>query len=136
MKMEWVRLRRLPDWPRWAVLLVGLWLALGACAVVLERYTGTPARLCLFKRLTHLPCLTCGSTRGLAAMLRGDLARAWLYNPLVYTLLIACCVLLLLRLALGRRPRVYLTRTQRRLAWSAAAAVVLANWVYVILYVG
>ena len=54
----------------------------------------------------------------------------------MYTLLIACCVLLLLRLALGRRPRVYLTRTQRRLAWSAAAAVVLANWVYVILYVG
>lgn len=44
---------------------------------------GLPPVQCPFHALTGLPCLTCGATRALAALLRGDFLGSALSNPIV-----------------------------------------------------
>jgi hypothetical protein len=51
-----------------------LWAALPGVARFFPR--------CPFKVLTGLPCLSCGSTRAALALLRGDAAAAFHFNPL------------------------------------------------------
>jgi hypothetical protein len=37
--------------------------------------------LCLFKRVTGIPCPSCGSTRSVLSILKGDFVEALLWNP-------------------------------------------------------
>ena len=111
-----------------AVLLIGLLIAvLHLCGI----------RVCLFRRLTGLPCLTCGGTRALAALAVGDIAGAFRIQPLVSALLIACA-------AWGAAGTLLLAVWRRCLSvkmsavgwfWLTAAGLALAvcNWVYVFL---
>lgn len=58
---------------------------------------------CPWLALTGLYCPGCGSTRALHALVHGDLAQAWMMNPL---LVLALPALLLMALnAAGWRPR-------------------------------
>lgn len=136
MKLKLQRASRLPNWPRWAVAVVTVWLASGAAAVLMGRYIGPVPRLCLFKRLTSYPCPTCGSTRGVVRLLGGQIASAVACNPLLFTAALIFAALILFRFTFARSVRLELTRLQRRAAWPLAAALLLANWVYVIIYVG
>ena len=95
-----------------------------------------PGPVCQFKALTHVPCPTCGSARGALCVLYGRPWAAWTYNPMVFTCLVAFVVAVGLRVCLARAVRVQLTRAERWIAWSAAAALFAANWTYVILCVG
>jgi len=82
---------------------------------------------CLFRRLTHLECATCGMTRALSALAHGDLAGSLARHPLAAPLAAEAALLWLLApLALRRdwRPRPAWVR-----AWAwAHAAVLLAVW--------
>jgi hypothetical protein len=120
----------------WAVAVVGVWLALVAGAVVLGRLAGRTVELCLFRRLTGLPCPTCGTTRGVLALLSGRPMQAWLHNPLVFTLLAAAAALLAFRVLTGRSLRLGLNRKQRAVAWGLLAAAIAANWLYLIASMG
>ena len=54
---------------------------------LLSRYTESFTQglvLCPFKLLTGMDCPTCGTTRGVAALLNGDISSAWSYNPLSF----------------------------------------------------
>jgi len=91
---------------------------------------------CPFKALTGLPCLTCGGTRALGALARGDFLRALSWNPLV-----ALTTLTVLALALASLWRRVTGRPSLRLVLShgeqialrgAAVAAALANWAYLI----
>jgi len=136
MKAELVKVPRRPPWPLWAVALVVGWMAaVGAAVWVMLKY-GRPVELCLFKRLTGYPCPTCGSTRGMLHILQGDLAGAWTFNPLLFTVLAAAAALLAVRLAFGRTVRIRMTRGEQRIAWIVGIALLLLNWAYVIVYVG
>lgn len=42
-------------------------------------------RLCLFRRITGLPCLTCGMGRAWLCALRLDFVRAFFWHPLFWT---------------------------------------------------
>lgn len=42
---------------------------------------GAPPLRCPFKTLTGLDCPGCGSQRAFQALLKGDFATAWAYNP-------------------------------------------------------
>jgi hypothetical protein len=48
---------------------------------------------CLFRKITHIPCPSCGSTRSVGALLNGEFTGAFYYNPLGYLILILMILL-------------------------------------------
>ncbi len=136
MKIEVVQVCRCPPWPLWAVSIVLVWMGLGAAAVVLIAHLDRPVELCLIKRFTGIACPTCGFTRGVLAVLQGHVVRVWLYNPLLFSVLGLFFAATAVRVIFARSLRVYLTSTERRIAWILAFALLLVNWAYIIFYVG
>lgn len=136
MNVRIVKDSRLPRWPAWALAAIGAWAVLAAAAHWLGRAAGAPATLCPLRRLTGLPCPTCGSTRAAFSLLSGHVGAAWAYNPLVFCVGVLLAVSLLARAIFARRIELKLTPGERRLAWATGAALLLANWVYVIARTG
>jgi hypothetical protein len=136
MKPRFVACPRRPAWPLWAVALVLLWTSLLGASVLLSVHRGVPLELCLLKRLTGVPCPTCGSTRGVLALLSGEPVTALLYNPLVFVVAAVAATALALRITFARRLELDLTPRQRRALLPAGVLVLLANWAYVIRFVG
>lgn len=63
---------------------------------------------CVFHQLTGLDCPGCGSTRALHALLHGDVAAAWRFNPILFVFAaVALCAAP--SLARGEEPRFYKT---------------------------
>jgi len=118
----------------WAVAIVLVWLGLVAIDVLLSQRHGDALPLCLLRRLTSLPCPTCGATRGVLALLHGQAVQAWLYNPLVFTLGAAAALDALGRALFARRVEITLSPVARRWAWIIAVVLLLVNWAYVIVY--
>ena len=72
--------------------LLWLWGAAAAGALLLWPSLPRLAGLlpgCPFRRLTGLPCLSCGTTRAALALLGGDLTAAFHFNPISAALGIA-----------------------------------------------
>ncbi len=91
--------------------------------------------ICLFKAMTGLPCLSCGTTRGLGLLARGDLAGALAMNPLftggvlLLLLLGAAEAALLLR---GRVLRLEPSPATVRAAWVALGVATIVNWIWLL----
>ena len=136
MRVEIIHVSRRPPWPLWAVLTVFVWLGLGAAVVCLSAYINHPAQLCLLKRLTGFACPTCGFTRGALSLFGGHIVRAWLFNPLLYTILAVFFAATAIRIFFARSMRISLTKPERLFAWILAVVLFFANWAYVIFYVG
>ena len=136
MRIEVVHVSRRPPWPLWAVLVVLVWLVLGATVIWLSSYLNWPLQLCLVKRLTGFACPTCGFTRGALSLLHGQVGQAWLYNPLLYSVLALFFAATAFRVIFGRSVRINLTSTERTVTWILAVILFFSNWVYVIFYVG
>jgi len=136
MSVQLSRVARRPRWPAAAVALFGFWLALSAVAAGLLAGGAHGPAACPFKRLTGVPCPTCGSLRAAAAMARGDAAGAFLCNPLAFFVCVALAAAVLMRLVFGRAIEFRFSRRQRIICWSVVAAAVAANWAYVIVFVG
>ena len=136
MKIALVRSSRKLNWPWWVLGVVVVWSALGIAAILLSRHLGRPVQLCLIRRTTHVPCPTCGLTRGVLCLLRGEPIRGWLYNPLLFSALIVFAGLTAVRVAFGRVLSIEFSRTERRIAWLLAILLFFANWAYIIIYVG
>lgn len=105
--------------------------ALGAAWLALD----LPWPRCNFRELFGIPCLTCGSTRSASALLHGDLAGAWNWNPLVTIGMLAVAVfdLYALVVLISRAPRlrIQLGSAKWPLVAIVAAAGVL-NWIYLL----
>jgi hypothetical protein len=134
MRLEW-RPARWDDW----VAMVGLY---AVPLVVLEGavYFFLPTRWvprCFFKRLSDLPCPTCGAYRAFRALLQGDIRGALAIQPLLTLLALTAAALFgyALLTACGRLPRFHLVCSprERRAVWLAAGALVLLNWLYLII---
>jgi len=119
--------------PVGAILAACALVAIGIVAVLhLDRL---PFSLCVFKAVTGVPCMTCGTTRALALLARLDLAGALSMNPLA-----AAGVLLLgpwaaADLALlpsGRALVLDLSPPAARVARIAVVAAVVLNWVWLV----
>jgi hypothetical protein len=136
--MRWYLHRRGPNDPdpEFAVGILGVPVS----AVVLAATQLVPSALvpvCRFHQVTSRPCLTCGVYRSLYALVRGDLVKAWLTQPLFVTLLAVAAVygMYSVVVVVGKLPRVrvrFTSRRERWLAWAVLVFLVLANWVYLI----
>jgi hypothetical protein len=94
--------------------------------------------ICIFHRLTGIPCFTCGMSRSWRLLLNGEWSTAFRMQPLFVLLLASAAVwttyawivivLRLPRLRLGTLSQ----RTKRAIAWGLVA-LVLINWAYLIL---
>lgn len=118
----------------WAVALVSAWLFMGVLALILNLCLNTPMPSCPFHSLTTVPCPTCGMTRGTLAILHGHPITGWLFNPLAFTALALAAMDVLGRAIFRRRLRITLTPRHRRWAWAIVAAILLANWTWLIVY--
>jgi hypothetical protein len=124
-------------WGGWGALIILLaWGGMVGLSLLISISTGRDVPTCLFRRATGLPCATCGGTRVVYALSRGDLATALELNPLVTLFLLGSPVVALLvwhrsrRRALARSP-VPRTR-QRQIVWVAILLLCLSlNWIYV-----
>ncbi len=92
--------------------------------------------LCTFRRLTHHPCLTCGATRSLSALIHGRLLEAFAWNPLVALIYISLALGTIYAVAVLalRLPRLRVDIQSRREAvvlTALAAMTAIANWAYV-----
>jgi uncharacterized protein DUF2752 len=114
---------------------------LAACALVavavvaLLHLDRLPVSLCVFKAVTGIPCMTCGTTRALARLAHLDLAGALAMNPLTTLGTLALVPWGLADLALLPRRRALsleLSPAGARAARIAAALAVLANWAWLI----
>ena len=130
MHTELVKTSRKGGWSA-ALVLCGLaWLAV----VAATHFLPLPGdhTLCVFKRVTHLPCPTCGASRGAVSLLTGRVATATAFNPLLFAAGAALCALLILQTCFARRVHLGLTGRQRLGAWVLAGAAAAVNWAYLI----
>jgi len=127
--------RRVPG-PWWAWAVVALWAAVVSAGAWAPWLAGRGVELCMFKRLTGLPCPTCGATRGCLRLLAGDLAGGWLCNPLLFSVAGIAAAALICKVTLGRKLRVQLSRMEKLALGCLGVGLVLGNWAYVICYVG
>ena len=78
---------------------------------------------CTFKLMTGVPCATCGGTRALAALGHGHLLNALAWNPMVVLALFAFALKPFIRYR--PRPSIF---------WPCFWTLLLANWIYLILF--
>lgn len=112
---------------------MGALLLIAALVAVLHSCGVT---VCLFHRLTGLPCLTCGSTRAFTALVSGDISGAWRIQPLAVAggaLVTAAWGFYTTALLLMRRVLSFdLTNNERRACWLAVLVLLFINWLYLI----
>ena len=129
MRIELARTSRLGGWSV-ALVLCGLaWLTI--VAVIQFAPVQGPA-LCTFKRVTSLPCPTCGATRCAVSVLSGSVSAAVAFNPLLFVAGVLMLVSMILRTCFARQVRLGLTGRQRVGAWITAGVLVAVNWAYLI----
>lgn len=93
---------------------------------------------CAFRRLTGLPCPTCGSTHAAIALLHGRVLAALAANPLITILGLGFAAggIIAPVWALARGPVPALSGKLPVWARVLAVAVILVNWAYLILTIG
>ncbi len=104
-------------------------LCAAAAALVLRvmKELGLDYLPCGIRAVTGFNCLTCGATRATLALMRGDVAGAFWYNPL-YTVFLGWVGYLYIRLAISliKRPyRPYRPKMSRKHAFLMAAMAIL-----------
>lgn len=92
--------------------------------------------MCLLHRLTGLPCLTCGGTRAITALLKGDWLDALRIQPLVSALSVLLVGWLAANIFCWLVWRQCLSVTLSRTEWlilgMAALLLAVSNWVYLL----
>jgi len=69
-------------------------------------------------------------------LLYGRFVQAWLCSPLLYSVIGLFFAATIVRVLLGRAVQFHLRPAERGVAWIVAVVLFVANWVYIILYVG
>jgi hypothetical protein len=110
-----------------ALLLLSLWDPIG-----------TPGPIvCTCRRAFGIPCPFCGMTRGASLCLRGQLLAATIYNPLtvpIFLFGLALMVVWAIEYAGNVRFALDLSPFRRRLLLAFVLVIVLAAWVYMLMY--
>ena len=121
-----------------------VWLAVSVAAAVggtIWLGVGLPMPRCPFLEITGYPCLTCGTTRCSIALLHGNFAGAWLWNPLAFVMVCGVALYdlyaaIVLLAGLQRLRLIDWTRTERKVARIGFIALIAVNWVYLLSHHG
>ena len=118
----------------WGVALtVIIWVGLvGLHELLVTSRAPDDHTACLVRAVTGVPCPTCGSTRSVLAIGKGDIAGAFMANPLVFVGGIVLLTLGTLQMGFARRVELHLSTGMRRAAWAVAVLLFIGNWAYVI----
>lgn len=117
-----------------------IWLAVSVSSIAAGAAwlaLGLPSPRCPFLAITGLPCVTCGSTRSVIALLHGDFLPALRWNPLAFVVL---CGLLAFDLyativLIGRTVRLRIvdwTARERNVTRIVVVGLVALNWIYLL----
>ncbi len=93
--------------------------------------------ICPARRLFHIPCPACGTTRAVFALIRGDVLGAFAYQPLMTLVVMFVGIgwgVNLVRLWCGKDVLcpVPCSGFRAKLFWSAFLILLLLNWAYVL----
>ena len=92
---------------------------------------------CWLRKLTGIPCPSCGCTRSLAAWTTLDLGHALRFNPLFFLLCVAVLAWSALWLVERFSQRTFLDGFRARVKywpwWKIGAALLVSNWLYLCL---
>lgn len=127
--------RSVPRWPQIPIgilLFLGVWGLMVLVTRILGHYYGISPDLCLFHRLTGLSCPTCGTTRGLLALARGDWRASFLWNPMTMVGGWVLAVVLTARVFTGRMVDIELTPLERRVFGILGLLILVVNWAWLI----
>jgi hypothetical protein len=103
-----------------AALLLTLFLVAAAARIALERNLAWP---CPVYSIFHVPCPSCGTTRALSALSRGDFLAAFRFNPLAMMAIPAGFFLLFFR-----------NRKWTEIGWPLFLSAVALNWLYLLFF--
>ncbi len=110
---------------------VVLWTVFVA-VFVLVKPAGSDATLCMFRNATGVPCPACGSTRAALAVADGRPLDALAHTPLVTVAAVLGAAWLVMRVGFARQVKIDLPPRAALPVWTALAALLAANWIYVI----
>ncbi|HUI66798.1 MAG TPA: DUF2752 domain-containing protein [Nitrospirota bacterium] len=92
---------------------------------------------CVFRDITGVPCPTCGATRSVVHLARGEFLASFGMNPLVSLCFVIAALAFfysLITLIVGiRRIGFILSEQEKNIVRSGTVALILANWCYLIL---
>jgi hypothetical protein len=117
----------------WSSVLV-VSAALGWCWL---QAFGIPPLVCPFKAATGLPCVTCGATRALLALVRGEPSVAFMLNPFVPLAALAASLYVLYSVATlvngRRRLRARVTAWEAFVLRGSVIATSTVVWVWLVM---
>jgi hypothetical protein len=109
----------------------------GAFSLLILHLSCAPV-ICMFHRLTGIPCPACGSFRCAEQLMAGHIGESFRLQPLV-TLVVFVCVAFALYswvIVILRLPRLRMEGVTRRQKWAvffSAVALMVANWIYLLI---
>jgi len=121
-----------------------IWLAVSATSIAggaVWLAMALPWPRCAFLAVTGLPCVTCGATRSMIALLHGDFLGALRWNPLAFA---AFCALIAFDLyaaivLVGRTARLRIvdwTGTEKNVVRIAVIGLLALDWIYLLAHKG
>jgi hypothetical protein len=124
------------QWTGRLLMLGGALVGLGV-AVAWNPIAHPGPRCCLLRMSVGLPCPACGMTRGVCLCARGRFLEATWYNPLAILfviLAVVLCVKWIFEIASKRHVAIALRPAWNKRLWAGVYAVVLASWVYLLVF--
>ncbi len=107
------------------VVVVALSVVLGLYYLADPESRGMPR--CAFRMITGYDCQGCGFQRALHAMLHGDVATAWSFNPFIFFAIPAALFYIVAEALRYRYPRLH-ARANHPLILMAILVAILAFW--------
>ncbi|PKQ63973.1 hypothetical protein BZG02_08145 [Labilibaculum filiforme] len=117
--------------------LVGyLWLFLNLTNE--SEFLSKEVNVCLFKKVTSIPCPSCGSTRSVLSLLHGKIEQAFLFNPigfLLFLIMMVSPIWICIDYLLKKDSFYHFYKQAERIIKQKAVAVpliglVLLNWIW------